>query len=171
MIQSDKSKKSKLIEICCPGYHAMQWRGKIVCRPVCENCRNGRCLEPGKCQCYDEFVQNDNGDCIFTCPLGCQNGRCYLDGSCQCDPGYKLDETRKYCRPICSLGCGSNPLHNCTAPEVCGCIKGYRLTDEGCQPVCKPECGIGGTCTGPNLCECDAGFTYRGGVCQADCYQ
>lgn len=169
--QENKHAGSVYIEVCCKGYTAMRWRGKTLCRPVCDNCQNGRCIAPNVCECYDEYVANDNGDCVFTCPMGCLNGRCYLDGSCECDPGYKLDESRKFCRPICSKGCGTSGLHNCTEPEVCGCIKGYFLTDNDCQPVCQPECGIEGTCVGPNKCECTKGFKLKDGVCQADCYQ
>uniref|UniRef100_A0A1A9VXB7 EGF-like domain-containing protein n=1 Tax=Glossina austeni TaxID=7395 RepID=A0A1A9VXB7_GLOAU len=171
IVQSDKANQLILIEICCAGYGPIRWRGNTLCRPLCENCRNGLCVQPGVCQCYDEFVRNENGDCVFACPLGCLNGRCYLDGSCQCDPGYKLDETRKYCRPICSGGCGTNALHNCTEPEVCNCIKGYKLSDNDCQPVCQPECGIGGICRKPNVCDCLPGYTLKDGICQAVCYQ
>lgn len=169
--QVNKITGSVYIEICCKGYAAMRWRGKTLCRPVCDNCQNGRCIAPDVCECYDEYVANDNGDCVFTCPLGCLNGRCYLDGSCECDPGYKLDASHKFCRPICSKGCGSNILHNCTEPEVCGCVKGYILTDNDCQPVCQYDCGSGGICRQPDTCECNPGFDLKDGVCQADCYQ
>ncbi|XP_023300705.2 uncharacterized protein LOC111682937 [Lucilia cuprina] len=169
--QDNKITGSVYIEICCKGYAPMRWRGRTLCRPICDNCQNGRCIAPGVCECYDEYVANDNGDCVFTCPMGCLNGHCYLDGTCQCDPGYKLDESRKFCRPICSKGCGNSRLHNCTEPEVCGCNKGYILTDNDCQPVCQPECGNGGTCQSPNNCLCAPGFDKKDGVCQADCYQ
>ncbi|TMW40163.1 hypothetical protein DOY81_014757 [Sarcophaga bullata] len=170
--QDNKIAGSVYIEICCKGYAAMRWRGKTLCRPVCDNCQNGRCIAPGVCECYEEFVANDNGDCVFSCPLGCLNGRCFLDGSCQCDPGYKLDESRKFCRPICSKGCGNNRLHNCTEPEVCGCIKGYLLTDKrlsACMPAgLWPGWHI---CRRPNVCECNPGYDLKDGVCQANCYQ
>ncbi|XP_043861576.1 tenascin isoform X2 [Drosophila santomea] len=170
VIQTDQANRLSLIEVCCTGYSASRLMGVTVCRAQC-GCQNGSCKIPGECECYDGFVRNDNGDCVFACPLGCQNGQCYLDGSCQCDPGYKLDETRRFCRPICSSGCGSSPRHNCTEPEVCGCSKGYQLTDDGCQPVCEPDCGIGGLCKDNNLCDCAPGYNLRDGVCQADCYQ
>ncbi|TMW40285.1 hypothetical protein DOY81_014635 [Sarcophaga bullata] len=50
---------SVYIEICCKGYAAMRWRGKTLCRPVCDNCQNGRCIAPGVCECYEEFVANE----------------------------------------------------------------------------------------------------------------
>ncbi|KAH8276037.1 hypothetical protein KR026_000736 [Drosophila bipectinata] len=168
--QVDNKNRLSMIEACCTGYSTIRLLGVTVCRPKC-GCQNGSCRAPGECECYEGFVRNDNGDCVFACPLGCQNGRCYLDGSCQCDPGYKLDESRRFCRPICSNGCGSSPRHNCTEPEVCGCSKGYQLTDDGCQPVCDPECGIGGLCKDNNQCDCGSGYNLKDGVCQADCYQ
>ncbi|XP_017465117.1 PREDICTED: von Willebrand factor D and EGF domain-containing protein [Rhagoletis zephyria] len=170
-IQQDQRNQQQKIQVCCAGYAPMRWRGNTICKPVCDNCRNGHCVAPNECECFDNFVANDNGDCVFTCPLGCLNGRCFLDGTCQCDPGYKLDETRKFCRPICSSGCGMNPRHNCTEPEVCGCAKGYQLTDEGCQPVCDPDCGEGGECREPNECYCAPGYELKEGVCQRECYQ
>lgn len=169
-IQTDMANKLSYIEVCCTGHTPTRLRGETVCRPIC-GCPNGVCRFPGECDCYEGFVKNDNGDCVFACPLGCQNGRCFLDGSCQCDPGYTLDETRRFCRPICSSGCGNNPRHNCTEPEVCSCAKGYQLTNDGCQPVCDPDCGIGGVCRSNNECDCGAGYVLKDGVCQADCYQ
>ncbi|ALC39619.1 nimB5 [Drosophila busckii] len=170
LIQTDITNKLSMIEVCCTGYAAMRFMGVTVCRPSC-SCLNGSCQHPGGCDCYEGFVKNDNGDCVFACPLGCQNGRCFLDGSCQCEPGYKLDETRRFCRPICSSGCDNNPRHNCTAPEICSCAKGYQLTNNGCEPVCDPDCGIGGLCKEQNECDCGSGYKLKDGVCQADCYQ
>ncbi|XP_053959571.1 epidermal growth factor-like protein [Anastrepha ludens] len=170
-IQLDQRNQQQKIEVCCTGYTPMRWRGNTICRPVCENCRNGRCVAPNECECFENFTATDNGDCVFTCPVSCLNGRCFLDGTCQCDPGFKLDETRKFCRPICSSGCGMNPRHNCTEPEVCGCAKGYQLTDDGCQPVCEPGCGEGGECREPNECDCAPGYELKDGVCQRECYQ
>ncbi|XP_075150074.1 uncharacterized protein LOC142224172 [Haematobia irritans] len=170
----DKTQQLTPIKVCCPGYGLLRWRGERKCVPVCDKCRNGLCVAPNVCKCYDEYIRNDSDDCVFVCPLGCLNGRCYLDGSCECNPGYKLDETRKFCRPICSKGCGRDPLHNCTAPEVCSCIRGFQLTDGGCRPVCEPECGPGGECqafgTKPK-CVCYQGYHEQDGVCQSDCYQ
>ncbi|EDW57568.2 epidermal growth factor-like protein [Drosophila virilis] len=170
LIQTDMANKLSSIEVCCTGYTPTRLKGVTVCRPIC-SCQNGGCRVPGECDCYEGFVRNDNGDCVFACPIGCQNGRCYLDGSCQCDMGYMLDESRRFCRPICSTGCGNNQRHNCTEPEVCSCAKGYQLTNEGCQPVCDPDCGIGGICRDNNQCDCGPGYTLKDGVCQSDCYQ
>ncbi|KAH8400636.1 hypothetical protein KR222_009187 [Zaprionus bogoriensis] len=169
-IQTDVANKLSSIEICCTGYRTLRLKGVTLCLPIC-GCANGGCRVPGECDCYEGFVKSDNGDCVFACPLGCLNGRCFLDGSCQCDPGYTLDETRRFCRPICSGGCGSNPRHNCSEPEVCSCAKGYQLTDNGCQPSCDPDCGVGGICQENNECNCGPGYTLKDGVCQADCYQ
>lgn len=170
-VQDDKSEDLIYIEVCKKGYAPRKWLSKVDCIPTCDNCQNGFCVAPNQCKCFDDFVPNDNGDCVFTCPLGCLNGRCYLDGTCQCDPGYKLDETRKFCRPICSGGCGNLPSNNCTAPEVCGCSKGFQLTDEGCKPICIPDCGPGGICGSDNICKCNSDHTLIDGVCQANCYQ
>lgn len=170
LIQTDVANKLSSIEVCCTGYSATRLKGVTVCRPIC-SCVNGSCRVPGECDCYEGFVKNDNGDCVFACPLGCQNGRCFLDGSCQCDVGYTLDETRRFCRPICSSNCDGNPRHNCTEPEICSCRKGYQLTNDGCQPVCDPDCGIGGICRENNECDCGPGYSLRDYICQTDCYQ
>lgn len=52
----------------------------------------------------------------------------FIDGYLLCNKNYELNETGQFCRPICCSGCGENPLHNCTAPDVCGCVKGYSST-------------------------------------------
>lgn len=169
--QIDTELQIQWIEFCCDGYTGEEYLGSYNCQPICEGCQNGFCKAPGVCECYDEYVMNDNGECVFSCPMGCLNGRCYLDGSCQCDIGYKLDESRKFCRPICSMGCGENPIHNCTEPEVCSCAKGYTLQDNGCKPVCDPDCGDGGICQDTNDCHCQQGYELKDGTCQASCYQ
>lgn len=136
IIQALEDKDSYHIEICCPDYGPIRYMGNTLCRPFCESCRNGDCIAPGKCRCFDGFVLTDNDECVFTCPISCLNGRCnLLMGTCLCNKGYELNETGQFCRPICRSGCGANPLHNCTAPDVCGCVKGYSLTDNDCQPI------------------------------------
>ncbi|XP_023300706.2 uncharacterized protein LOC111682938 [Lucilia cuprina] len=138
IIQTIESKDLYHIEICCPDFGPIRYMGNTLCRPFCSNCRNGDCIAPDKCRCFDGFVLTDNEECVFTCPISCLNGRCnLLLNTCLCNNGFKLDETKQFCRPICHSGCDANPLHNCTAPEVCGCVRGYSLTDNGCQPIAK----------------------------------
>ncbi|TMW45089.1 hypothetical protein DOY81_009831, partial [Sarcophaga bullata] len=113
-----------MIEVCCQGYkrYDFDW---TKCVPDCgEKCqRNGFCLEGGICQCFDDFVLNHRNDCVPTCPLGCPDGQCYINGTCICNKGFELDATKKYCMPVCSLGCGRNEI--CDAPDTCVCDKGY----------------------------------------------
>ncbi|XP_044251145.1 epidermal growth factor-like protein isoform X1 [Drosophila takahashii] len=162
------------IEVCCAGYrrdaHSQD------CVPDCsesspDNCRNGFCRSPGNCECFAEFVRNEQGACIHTCPIACQYGRCYLNGTCACHRGFVLDQdTRQFCRPQCSQACGTH--EECVAPGQCDCSPGYRRTaDLGCQPVCAPDCGFG-KCVAPNQCDCFAGFIKRPNrnVCEAECY-
>ncbi|XP_075150449.1 uncharacterized protein LOC142224551 [Haematobia irritans] len=138
VMQRNEEEDAALIEICCPHYAPINLMGNTLCRPYCQSCSNGKCVAPDVCECHDGFVQNDGKQCVFTCPISCLNGRCnLLTGACLCNPGYTLDETGKYCRPVCRAGCGHNPLHNCTAPDVCGCISGFSLTDNDCQPIVK----------------------------------
>ncbi|XP_037957736.1 neurogenic locus notch homolog protein 1 [Teleopsis dalmanni] len=173
-LQLDKKQNYAQIEICATDYRPIRWYGKVVCRPVCNNCRNGFCVAPGDCKCFENYVKSDNDDCVFTCPLGCLNGQCYLDGRCVCNPGYTLDETRKFCRPICSGDCGQNPKHNCTEPEVCSCRNDFQLTSNGCKPICDPDCGVGGYCVeheNENACKCEPGYRIKDKTCQSDCYQ
>ncbi|XP_034099045.2 epidermal growth factor-like protein [Drosophila albomicans] len=162
------------IEVCCDGYRPDPYSEHCV--PDCghsspDNCRNGFCRAPGYCECFAEFVRNDQGACIHTCPIACQHGRCYLNGTCVCKPGYVLDaETRLFCRPECPTACGTH--EECVAPGQCDCLTGYRRTAQlGCQPICAPDCGYG-KCVAPNQCECFPGFIKRPqrNVCEAECY-
>ncbi|KAH8276041.1 hypothetical protein KR026_000732 [Drosophila bipectinata] len=162
------------IEVCCTGYRRDTYSKD--CIPDCsqsspDNCRNGFCRSPENCECFPDFVRNEFGACIHTCPIACQHGRCYLNGTCACHRGFALDqETRLFCRPQCSKACGTHEA--CVAPEECECAPGYRrTTDLGCQPVCAPDCGYG-KCIAPNQCECFAGFIKRPqrNVCEAECY-
>jgi len=160
--------------LCCVGYRPDPYTGQCV--PDCghnspDNCRNGFCRAPGHCECFNEFVRNDQGACIHTCPIACQHGRCYLNGTCVCQAGYTLDEeTRLFCRAHCPKACGTH--EECVAPGRCECSTGYRRTSElGCQPICAPDCGYG-KCVAPNQCECFPGFIKRPqrNVCEAECY-
>lgn len=159
------------IEFCCDDYapYKAEQSKDFVCLPKCEGCNNGFCESPGECVCYDGFVKNDDGKCVFTCPVSCLNGKCNLDGTCICNVGFKLSENRDFCRPICSMKCGTN--QNCSAPETCSCSKGYTLASEGCIPVCNPLCAVGGRCTDSNVCTCNRDRFPKNGVCQANCYQ
>ncbi|CAD6997400.1 unnamed protein product [Ceratitis capitata] len=163
------------IEVCCEGYVRSR-HDPDQCVPDCStvspsNCRNGFCRAPNECDCFAEFVRNERGECVHTCPIACEHGRCYLNGTCQCDPGYILDaETRKFCRAKCPRNCGTHQI--CVTPGICVCVEGYKMTPEmGCQPVCTPDCGHG-KCVGPNRCECFQGYHKRPmrKVCEADCY-
>ncbi|EDW03235.1 GH11129 [Drosophila grimshawi] len=162
------------IEQCCEGYRPDPYSGHCV--PDCEQtspygCRNGFCRGPQRCECFAEFVRNEQGACIHTCPIACQHGRCYLNGTCACHTGYTLDEeTHLFCRAHCPKGCGTH--EECIAPGKCDCSAGYRRTAElGCQPICAPDCGHG-KCVAPNQCECFPGFMKRPqrNVCEAKCY-
>ncbi len=58
------------IQVCCDGY---QRNPHIFrkCDPVCnQECINGICIAPNRCQCYPDHVQNLAGFCVSTCPIG-----------------------------------------------------------------------------------------------------
>lgn len=58
------------IQVCCEGY---QRNPHIFrkCDPVCnQECVNGVCVAPNRCQCYPDHVQNLAGYCVATCPIG-----------------------------------------------------------------------------------------------------
>lgn len=41
------------------------------CDPIChEQCINGICVSPDKCECYPDHVRNFGGFCLPTCPIG-----------------------------------------------------------------------------------------------------
>ncbi|XP_067620181.1 epidermal growth factor-like protein isoform X2 [Eurosta solidaginis] len=163
------------IEVCCDGYTRAHFAAD-QCVPdrsavSPNNCRNGFCHAPNQCECFAEFIRNELGACVHTCPIACEHGRCYLNGTCQCDPGYTLDlETSKFCRPNCRQSCGTH--QECMAPGKCDCVEGYKMTqDMACQPICTPDCGHG-KCIGPNKCQCFQGYIKRPmrNVCEAECY-
>lgn len=58
------------VHVCCPGYrrHPHIFR---KCSPVCsQECCNGVCVAPERCQCYPDYVPNSDGFCVPTCPHG-----------------------------------------------------------------------------------------------------
>lgn len=58
------------IQVCCEGY---QRNPHIFrkCDPVCtQECVNGICVAPNRCQCFPDHVQNLAGYCVATCPIG-----------------------------------------------------------------------------------------------------
>ncbi|KAG5890396.1 hypothetical protein JTB14_026279 [Gonioctena quinquepunctata] len=156
------------IEICCSGYERTP-HTHLVCQPVCHGCEHGNCTAPNVCQCkrgsiYDE--QND--DCIPTCPFGCLNGVCTNNGLCSCNAGNVLSPSGKYCLPHCTGGCGIGG--RCTGPEICTCDKGFTLDKHSnkCGYHCEGGCGEG-TCIGPNQCSCKPGYKLLGNTCRPDC--
>ncbi|KAL5281711.1 hypothetical protein ACFFRR_005198 [Megaselia abdita] len=150
------------VEGCCDGYKPYPYDSNR-CVPDCkDNCRNGICSAPNKCECMDGFVANASNHCIETCPVGCPNGRCFLNGTSQCNRGYELDPTQRYCTAICNNSCGRNQV--CMRPNECACLDGYLMTESGCQPVCSPDCGYG-TCIAPNECKCLGNAIKKHRIC------
>ncbi|XP_075150072.1 fibrillin-1-like [Haematobia irritans] len=171
-ITNDPSNKVTAIRVCCTGYKRVTYNKKSSCNPACERCRNGRCVAPNVCECYDGFVKNDDGDCVFACPIQCLNGRCHWY-TCKCNNGYKLHKSGQYCQPICNDYCYDDPLRNCTAPGHCGCIRGFEMIDGECEPKCEPDCGPGGECQAfdsISKCVCYPGYRLKEGTCQNDCF-
>lgn len=175
------------IHVCCEGYqrHPHIFR---KCTPICsQECGNGICVAPNRCQCYPDHVPNLAGYCVVTCPspTGCFNGECESN-VCKCKPGYQLEPNRKFCIPQCSQGClhGIRPLHswsffvlserfpsiigNCTEPEVCKCNAGYELIQGKCTPICDGGCEFG-ECVAPGQCSCLAGYRKSNGRCEPIC--
>lgn len=106
------------LELCCIGYTRDR---SNLCVPSCEGgCENGNCVAPNQCVCQQNFIEVD-GNCIPTCPRACFNGAC-RGSSCICNYGHELDESGRYCKPICLEGCGPGGL--CSAPGVCSCKNG-----------------------------------------------
>ncbi|XP_013104585.2 epidermal growth factor-like protein [Stomoxys calcitrans] len=173
-ITQDPSQLVTVLRVCCPGQDVFVLNNNRSCVPFCKKCRNGVCVSPDKCECYDGFVKNDNGDCVFQCPIGCLNGRCHLYKGCICNWGFQLDSARQYCRPKCNSKCKTEPLRNCTKPGVCGCIRGFSLIGGQCRPSCSPGCGPGGECQAfgvESKCVCFPGYSLQDGVCKNDCFQ
>ncbi|XP_037038817.1 von Willebrand factor D and EGF domain-containing protein-like [Bradysia coprophila] len=152
------------IHVCCEGYQ----RDPHIfrkCSPICsQECVNGICVAPNRCQCYPDHVHNLAGYCVATCPIGCYNGECDSN-VCRCKPGYQLEPNRRFCIPKCSQGC----LHgNCTEPEVCTCNAGFELIQGKCTPICEGGCDFG-ECVAPGQCSCIAGYQKSNGRCEPIC--
>lgn len=59
------------IQVCCDGYerNAIEIR---KCDPIClGGCLNGEhCVAPNICMCPFNYVKNETGYCITSCPIG-----------------------------------------------------------------------------------------------------
>lgn len=155
------------VQTCCKGYERNVHNFR-KCDPICqEPCYNGLCVGPNTCACYPEFVNNRQGKCVPTCPIGCDNGECNLEMQvCVCKDGYELDETHKFCVPSCSGGCGAG---RCVGVEKCECNEGYELDKDGqCVPSCEGGCGSG-VCIAPGVCQCKPGYEKTEAGCEPVC--
>lgn len=49
--------KTRTVEFCCPDFEESEFNGTRICIPVCsEGCVNGKCTNPGKCNCDVGFM-------------------------------------------------------------------------------------------------------------------
>lgn len=105
-----------------PGYEMLP-TGE--CAPLCpDGCPNGRCVQPGQCECAVGFAASTPGarDCAPQCDGPCANGECVAPNRCECIEGFALvadgdDECRPVCEPACVNG-------RCTGPGRCSCEEG-----------------------------------------------
>ncbi|XP_055854171.1 hemocytin [Episyrphus balteatus] len=127
------------------------------CVPPCQN--NGICLEPGLCQCPENFYgalcQNRNLQCASKPPIpngskvSCRNNNCNVE----CMKGYQFPDGTGITNLECLDGEWHHPKSgNPKAPD--------------CQPICNPQCENGGKCISINMCQCKA--NHRGPQCQYD---
>uniref|UniRef100_A0A0N4ZX59 Delta-like protein n=1 Tax=Parastrongyloides trichosuri TaxID=131310 RepID=A0A0N4ZX59_PARTI len=100
------------------------WSGKRCDIPICkQSCgKNGKCVAPDKCYCYNLFKGETCQECI---PLpGCQNGYCNKRNECICKEGWggplcniNLNpcKTKNRCKNggICKNDKDGNTLCNC----------------------------------------------------------
>uniref|UniRef100_A0A182IK66 EGF-like domain-containing protein n=1 Tax=Anopheles atroparvus TaxID=41427 RepID=A0A182IK66_ANOAO len=156
------------VHVCCPGYERNVHNFR-KCDPVCtEPCQNGLCVRPDTCECYPDFVRNQRGKCVPTCPIGCDHGDCEVGtGVCRCHEGYQLEQPGgKLCVPKCTGGCGDG---RCVDVERCECGNGYEFDPLiKCAPKCVGGCQ-GGKCVAPNVCACDAGYEKTDEGCEPIC--
>uniref|UniRef100_A0A2H1WXJ4 SFRICE_026004 n=1 Tax=Spodoptera frugiperda TaxID=7108 RepID=A0A2H1WXJ4_SPOFR len=152
----------KPITSCCPGYIRKDDSAddrNIVCEAICmPACRNGRCKNPGICECNNGYIADpkDDHNCLPFCEKGCEHGTCVAPGTCRCDFGYTL--VNGTCQPVCT-----DPCHNgtCVAPEQCECLVGYRKSETNiCQPYCSHGCD-NGACVAPETCQCHSGWDLK----------
>ncbi|XP_026746462.1 platelet endothelial aggregation receptor 1-like [Trichoplusia ni] len=130
--------------------------------PKCSSCRNGQCVGPENCQCFEGYNMTNEG-CSPICSEPCTHGYCSAPNNCSCDPGYQ--KTTEGCKPVCSSPCMNG---YCSAPNNCSCNPGYHKTKEGCKPVCSSAC-LNGYCSSPNNCSCNKGYRKVGDVCRPVC--
>ncbi|XP_055632768.1 fibrillin-1-like [Toxorhynchites rutilus septentrionalis] len=155
------------VQVCCEGYERNVHNFR-KCDPVCEEpCFNGLCVGPNKCTCYPDFVNNLQGKCVPTCPIGCDNGECNLQTKvCDCKEGFELDKGRQFCVPKCTGGCGAG---RCVAVEKCECDQGYEIDEDGkCVPKCQQGC-VNGECIAPEVCQCRPGYERTDDECEPVC--
>ncbi|CAH0605448.1 unnamed protein product [Chrysodeixis includens] len=130
--------------------------------PTCGSCKNGQCVGPEICQCFEGFKKTSEG-CEPICSKPCIHGFCSAPNNCSCDPGYQ--KTKDVCQPVCSSPCTNG---YCSAPNTCTCNPGYHKTKDGCKPVCSPAC-LNGYCASPNNCSCNNGYQKEGVDCKPVC--
>lgn len=102
------------------------------------NCKNGFCLTPFYCECYDGFEKDEN-ECKTNqtstddspnsggmLPCNCINGICSnYTSTCVCVNGYKMFQDREdLCEPNCARECVNG---FCINPDTCQCDEGYQL--------------------------------------------
>ncbi|XP_065356782.1 epidermal growth factor-like protein 6 [Calliphora vicina] len=138
------------------------------CVPICKNkCINGYCKRPGVCGCPTNFELDANNSslCIPICEPKCPKfSKCIKSippnpNRCQCISGFAKNKKSETCEPVCTNKCVNG---FCSAPETCGCNKGYELdytNKTNCKPKCEPICSAHSSCVAPNKCKCNAGYS------------
>ncbi|KAJ9586763.1 hypothetical protein L9F63_019631, partial [Diploptera punctata] len=154
------------VPLCCTGY--IRTRETFVCQNE-GGCKDGVCVSPGNCACYQGYGENNRGECVLTCPCSCPHGKC-RGSTCKCDEGYKLDPTSQTCEPVCPELCVNA---ECSGPGVCTCLPGFKKLDSDEDHICSPDCGSKckhGKCRAPNHCECNEGYQMaNAGECLPRC--
>ncbi|ROT71046.1 putative hemolectin [Penaeus vannamei] len=147
-----------VIHIVCQGdaWEPLPWEDPAhpACVPVCpEGCGQGRCVAPGKCECFGRSCE----DVTATCKQSTFNPENMLSKTRKnevvlfCEPGFQLTTNTLYTPLLCHQG----------QWLYAGVGRGEGIF---CLPVTTPPCQNGGRAVEGNKCLCSGGFV--GSRCQ-----
>ncbi|EJD76796.1 tenascin [Loa loa] len=130
---------------------------QISCLALRNCSRNGYCIAPNVCKCFDGWQHHDCSE--PTCHLvnNCTgHGTCVSLNECNCDPMFTGVDCSKQISNCSSANCNN---HGLCINSKCVCETGW--TGQFCsRALCDQlnNCSGSGTCIRPQVCECFHGF-------------
>ena len=130
------------------------------CKTFCDDaqCGQGKCAEPGACECNGDWVDWKGATCDCSPSVTCSgNGKC--EGAlskCKCDDGWLGTACDVECDPTTT--CSGHGTCVPRATDPCQCDPNWYSKD--CSVPCNPSttCGGKGVCLGDGSCKCSANW-------------